>query len=237
MKASHITPPIVLSALALACSMVVAAPAGAASASPTSILSAAKAALAKQSGVHLVISVKSGKNTTTEVADLGKTVGVESVSSGSAKATVEISATYGYMGGNSSGLTSLMGLTAAEAKKLGSKWMSLKEGTSPYTDLKSSATIPALTSLFPAVKGTSSSTEQSGGSEIYVLKWTTAKTSSTPALSNVLTVSEGSNALPIKEVTSDSTASETTSFSKWGESVVVTAPAVNQTVAYTTIVG
>jgi hypothetical protein len=231
------TPWLVLSTIVVAGSALVTAPASAGNVTTTSILAAANAAMAKQTGVHLVIEEKAGKTTTLEVADLAKEIGVESVSSGSEKATVKVAVTYGYMGGNSTGLTSLMGLTAAQAKKLGTKWMSLKAGTSPYSSLKSSATIPALTSLLPAVKGTASSTEQSGGVQVYVLKWTTTATSSAPKLSNVLTVSEGATILPITEVTSDSSASETTTFSKWGESVVVNPPAASQTVPYATITG
>jgi hypothetical protein len=208
-----------------------------ASTSTTSILSAAKTALANQKGVHLAVSVKQGSTTTLEVADLGTTTGIESIISGSAKATVEVAPAFGYMQGDSAGLTSLIGLTAAEAKKLGSKWMSLKSDTTPYSDLKTSATIPAVRDLLPAAKGTTSSIETIGGTKLYVLKWTSAATSSAPKLSNVLSISMGTTLLPVKETVSDSTASETTEFTKWGENVVVHAPAGAATIPYTTIVG
>jgi hypothetical protein len=208
-----------------------------ASVSTSSILSAAKAALAVQKSVHLSVAVRQGSTTTLEVADLGTTTGIESIISGSAKATVEVAPAFGYMEGDSSGLTSLIGLTAAEAKKLGNKWMSLKSGTTAYADLKTSATIPAVRDLLPTAKGTSSSIETIGGTKLYVLKWTTAATSSTPALSNELSISMGKTALPVKETVKDSTATETTDFTKWGENVVVHAPAAAATIPYTTIVG
>jgi hypothetical protein len=222
---------------ALALTPVLASTQASAATSTTSILSAAKTSLANQKSVHLAVSVKQGSTTTLEVADLGTTMGIESIISGSAKATVEVAPTFGYMQGDSSGLTSLIGLTAAQAKKLGSKWMSLKAGTTPYSDLKTSATIPAVRDLLPPVKGTTSAVKTIDGVKLYILKWTTAATSSSPKLSNVMSISMGTNALPVKEIVSDSSASETTDFTKWGENVVVHAPAAAATVPYTTITG
>jgi hypothetical protein len=208
-----------------------------ASTSTSSIVAAAKTALANQHSVHLTVSIVQGSVTTVEVADLGTSTGIESIVAGSAKATVEVAPTYGYMAGDSSGLTSLIGLTSAQAKKLGSKWMSLKAGTTPYSELKTAATIPAVQSLLPAVKGTTSSTETVGNTKLYVLKWTSDATSSTPKLTNVLSISMGKTPLPVKETKSEASASETTVFSKWGESVVVHAPSAATTVPYTTIIG
>jgi hypothetical protein len=214
---------------------VVASAQASASTSTSSIVTAAKAAIASEHSVHLTVSIVQGSTTTVEEADLGTSSGIESIISGSAKATVEIAPAFGYMTGDSSGLTSLIGLTTAQAKKLGSKWMSLKAGTTPYSDLKSAATIPALAALLPAARGTTSSTETVGGTKLYVLKWTAAATSTSPKLSDVLSISMGKTPLPVKETETDSGASETTEFSRWGESVVVHAPAA--TVPYTTIVG
>jgi hypothetical protein len=237
MKRTLMIPSLALGAALLLGPVLSSLPASAATATTSSIIATAKATLAKQVSVHLVVAVKSSSSSTLEIADLGKTTGVETIASGSANAKVEITPKFGYMEGDSTGLTSLIGLTAAEAKKLGTKWMSLKAGTSPYSDLKSAATIPATDGLLPAAKGTTSSTERSGGAEFYVLKWTTAATSSAPKLSNTLTISTGKTPLPVKEITSDSTASETTTFTKWGEKVAVTDPATASTIPYTTIVG
>jgi len=226
-----VVPPALVFAPVLASAQASVAPRSA-----SSILSATKAALASERSVHLAVSIVQGSNTTVEEADLGTTTGVESIISGTAKATVEIAPAFGYMTGDSSGLTSLIGLTAAQAKKLGTKWMSLKAGTAPYSDLKSAATIPALQALLPAVKGTASSTETVGNTKLYVLKWTAAATSSSPKLTDVLSISMGKTPLPVKETESDGSASETTQFSRWGESVVVHAPAAGATVPYTSIV-
>ncbi|HEY5274742.1 MAG TPA: hypothetical protein VIJ34_16140 [Acidimicrobiales bacterium] len=221
---------------ALALTPVLASAQASAATSTSSILTAAKAALAHQHGVHLAVSVVQGSTTTIEEADLGTSTGVESLISGTAKATVVVAPGFGYMSGDSSGLTALIGLTAAEAKKLGTKWMSLKAGTTPYSDLKTTATLPAVEGLLPGLKGTTSSTETVGNTKLYVLKWTTAATSSSPKLTNVLSISMGKTSLPVKEVMTDTTASETTEFSKWGERVLVHAPPAAKTVPYSSIV-
>jgi hypothetical protein len=221
---------------ALVLTPVLASTQASASTSTTSIIAAAKAALASQRSVHLAVSIVQGSNTTVEVADLGTSTGIESIISGTAKATVEVAPTFGYMDGDSSGLTSLIGLTAAQAKKLGSKWMSLKAGTAPYSDLKTAATIPAVQSLLPAAKGTTSSTESVGSTKFYVLKWIQAATSSSPKLTDELSISMGKTPLPLRETETDSGASETTTFSRWGESVVVHAPAASATVPYSSII-
>jgi hypothetical protein len=222
--------------VALVLTPVLASTQASASTSTTSILAAAKASLASQHGVHLAVSIVQGSNTTVEEVDLGTSTGIESIISGTAKATVEVAPTSGYMEGDSSGLTSLIGLTSAQAKKLGSKWMSLKAGTAPYSDLKTAATIPAIEALLPAAKGTTSSTETVGSTKLYVLKWTSAATSSSPKLTDVLSISMGKAPLPVKETETDAGASETTEFSRWGESVVVHAPAAAATVPYSSIV-
>jgi len=70
-----------------------------------------------------------------------------------------------------------------------------------------------------------------------IAKWASVATSSTPALTNTLTISTRTK-LPIEETSTD-TAGErvTTSISKWGESVVVHAPAAGSTVAAATVSG
>jgi flagellar capping protein FliD len=221
---------------ALVLTPVLASTQASASTSTSSILTATKAALAGQHSVHLAVSIVQGSNTTVEEVDLGTTTGVESIASGNAKATVEVAPMYGYMTGDPSGLTSLIGLTASEAKKLGTKWMSLKAGTTPYADLKTAATLPFISGLLPDPKGTTSSTETVGNVKLYVLKWSSAATSSSPKLTDVLAISMGKTPLPVKETETDASASETTEFSRWGESVVVHVPPAATTVPYSSIV-
>ena len=92
--------------------------------------------------------------------------------------------------------------------------MSWKTGTSEYSDLKSGLTISAITALLPKAKGTKLSMDFTNGTELYVLKWTTAATSSKPKLSITLTVSAVGTALPVEQtVTASGGTEETTTLS------------------------
>jgi hypothetical protein len=204
---------------------------------PSSVLSAAKSAIAKQTGVHLVVASSSSSTKDTVIGDLGVNVGEETITTGSATATIKVTSTYSYLSGNSAGLTSIIGLSSAQAKKLGQKWMSVKAGTTQYSTLKSGSTIAAVTAVLPPAKGTSVSTTSTDGVNVFLLKWTTAATSSTPKLENTVSIAAKGLALPVEETASSSSGSGTTKFSHWGEHVTVVAPPTSSTISYTSVVG
>ncbi|MGD0219792.1 MAG: hypothetical protein ABSC73_04940, partial [Acidimicrobiales bacterium] len=214
--------------------------AASAAATTSSVLKAAKAAMAKQTGVHVVDSVKSGSVSQLMIADFGTKSGEETLSEGKERLTVKLTPTYAYFSGNSSGLTAT-GLTAAQAKKVGKDWISMKAGTSEYASIKSDLTVSALAVLLPATKGTTLSTTVTAGVHLstvtdgvhlYVLKWTTAATSSTSKLSNTMTISAVGATLPVEVITTAPSGSATTKFSKWGEHVAVSTPPAASTISY-----
>ena len=209
--------------------------AASAAATTSSVLKAVKAAMAKQTGVHLVDSSKSGSSSALAIVDFGTKSGDETLSEGKARLTLKLSPTYAYLSGNTSGLTTIFGLTAAQAKKVGKDWISVKAGTSEYAPLKSGLTSSSLAVLFPATKGTTLSTTVTDGVHLYVLKWTTAATSSAPKLSNTMTISAAGATLPVEEITTASSGSSTTKFSRWGEHVAVSAPPVASTISYSKV--
>ena len=139
-----------------------------------------------------------------------------------------------YISGSATGLTSLFGMTSAEATKVGTRWEFWKKGTTQYKNLNSVVCVQSLQSLFPKTEGTTVSTQ---GSD-YVLKWTSAASGSTPKLNNSLSiVAKGSN-LPVQETSTDSSGEKVvTTISKWGEAVAVHAPAAASTVAASKISG
>jgi len=206
--------------------------AASAAATTSSVLKAAKAAMAKQTGVHLVNSSKSGSSSALAIVDFGTKSGEENVSEGKARLTYKLTPTYAYIGGNSSGLTTIFGLTAAQAKKVGKDWISAKAGTSEYAAFKSGLTISSLAGVLPATKGTTLSTTVTDGVHLYVLKWTTAATSSTSKLSNTMTISAVGATLPVEVITTAPSGSATTKFSKWGEHVAVSTPPAASTISY-----
>jgi hypothetical protein len=211
--------------------------AGAANVTATSVLAAAKAAMGKERSLHLAVTSKFASTKTSVTADFGASSGMETIESGGADVTIKVTPSYGYMSGNSSGLTTIVGLTAAQLKKVGKDWISMKAGTAQYSDLKDSTTYAAIKSALPAAKGTTLSSQVKNGVKLYVLKWTTAATSSVPKTANVLTISATGKPLPIEEVTTASNGSGTTTFSRWDETVRVAAPASGSTVTYATVTG
>ena len=199
----------------------------------SSVIKAAKKAVAGQAGVHVVLVAKNSSSSDIEkiVGDVGRTGGTEEISEDKATLTVEVTSSYAYVSGNSSGLTTIFGLSSADAKKVGRRWVSWKAGSSQYSQIKSDTTVPSVAALLPDAKGTKLSTEITNGSTFYVLKWTTAATSSSPKILNTLTVSARTT-LPVEETaTSSSGAKETTMFSKWGEHVLVRVPPVASTIS------
>jgi hypothetical protein len=222
-------------AIVVSSALVALSPAGAATTS--SILSGAKAAIATQTSVHLYVYSESGSASSTVVVDLGTKSGVETIREGKESVTIEVTPTYAYMSGTSSGLTSIIGLTAAQAKKIGKDWMSMKAGTTPYSDLKSTTTMSTLANLLPKAKGISLSLTDVKGTKLYVLSWTAAATSSTPKTVNTFSFSAVGAPLPVEEVSTGSTGSGTTQFSRWGEQVVVNVPPAASTITYSKVVG
>ena len=196
----------------------------------SSVLASAKAAIAKQTGARLSLTVTSSSSSDTEkiTTDSGVTEGMETIALGAATATIKVTPSYAYISGSSSGLTTIFGLSAAQAKKIGKHWVSFKAGTSQYSDFKSGVTMSSVDSVLPQAKGT----------KVYVLTWTVAATSSTPKTSDTLTISAVGAALPIKETASDAAGDhETLLLSKWGEHVSVSAPPVASTISYSQLTG
>jgi hypothetical protein len=203
-----------------------------------SVLTSTTAAIAQQTGIHVVFRANTASSATPEkiVADVGVTTGEETVSEGQSHLAVRVTPGYAYVSGDTSGLTTIFGLTSAEAKKVGSDWVSWKAGTSQYANLKADVTFAAVTALLPRANGTRLSAGLSNGANVYVLRWTVAASSSTPKLSNTLTVSAGGQSLPVEQVSSASGGTRaTTLLSGWGELVPANAPPAASTIASTKI--
>ena len=212
--------------------------AGSAAATTSSVLTSAKSAVGKQTSVHLDVRSSPGSTSVGEhlQADLAKTSGMETISAGTATATIKVTPSFAYLSGNSSGLTNLFGLTAAEVKKVGTNWVSLKAGTTQYKDLAASMTVSSVVSVLPAAKGTKLYTPAAPAKKVYTLKWNTAATSSAPALTNTLTLSASGATLPVQETsTASGGGNETVALSKWGEHVLVSAPPVGATIPFASL--
>ncbi|MGO9657952.1 MAG: hypothetical protein ACLP7F_06270 [Acidimicrobiales bacterium] len=213
----------------------------AAAAPPTvsSLLAAAKAAIAKEGAVHLEVDSKSTTSANNEkvVADLGKKSGTESISTGADAVTIVVTPAYGYVSGNPGGLAKIVGLTSAEVKKVGRKWITLKAGSSQYTSIATDIRISSVQTVLPQAKGTTLSVDTALPVHLYVLSWTTAASSSNPKLSSTITFPVAGATLPIQEVTTAKGSKETVTLSKWGEFVNIVSPPLSQTIPYSKVSG
>ncbi len=201
--------------------------------SVSSVLKAAKRAVVSETSVHIVVSSTSGTTKNHVRADLGVSSGQEYFTSGPAAISIVVTPKYAYLSGNASGLENLIGLTAAQQKKVGTKVIVMKAGTSPYASFQSNLTVVAFASFLPTTKGVSLGRDRHGN---FVLSWTKAATSSTAKTTSVLTISSGHKALPMSEVVSGKGGGGVTTFSRWGKSFTVTIPKQSNTIPYTSVV-
>lgn len=200
-----------------------------------SVLKAAKTAMGKESGVHIYVATKSGASKSTVVVDIGATYGEETITTGKSIVKIIVTPTDAYLSGSKTGLTTIMGLTAAEQKKVGNLSIAMKAGSAAYTRFHSNLTTAVLAGIMPVAKGTTFKVGGGTNSKDYQLTWKTSATSTASATKSVMTISSGSKTLPIKEVITGSTGGGTTKFSKWGEHVVEQAPPTADTIPYATV--
>jgi hypothetical protein len=206
--------------------------------SPTtkSVLKAAQKALDKVTGVHIMVTSTSGGKDSYVVVDIGATYGQESITSGKNVVHIIVTPTDAYLRGSETGLIDIMGLTAAEQKKVGNLSVVMKAGTTEYESFHANLTTGVLAGVLPTAKGTKYKLSDDQAKN-YLLTWKTAATSTAAATKSVLTISSGSKTLPLKEVISGSTGGGTTIFSKWNENVVEVAPKVANTIPYAKVIG
>ncbi|HEY1825304.1 MAG TPA: hypothetical protein VGG21_05005 [Acidimicrobiales bacterium] len=203
--------------------------------SAKSLLAAAKTALAAENGVHIVVTTLEAKIKSSVVADIGNTSGTETYNSGTEKFTISVTPTVAYMSGSKKGLTTIMGLSSTQQQKVGTATVVMKKGTSPYTSLHSNLTANAYAQLLPTLAETKLLRTRDKSTHGYKLTWTTKATSTTPKSVTVMVVSSGAKALPISESVTSSSGTSRTTFTHWGEKVVVKKPA--KTIAYSTVFG
>jgi hypothetical protein len=202
-----------------------------------SVLKATQKAMSTVTGVHIYVTSKTGTTTSIVVVDIGATFGQESITSGKDRVKIIVTPTDAYLSGSPTGLTTIMGLTAAEQKKVGTRSVLMKSGSSEYSSFQGNLTTGVLASILPAAKGTKFALGGGKHSKDYQLTWNTAASSTSAATKSVMTISSGDLTLPVKEVITGSTGGGTTTFSKWNERVTEQAPPAADTIPYATVVG
>jgi hypothetical protein len=198
--------------------------------SAPSIIKATKIALAREGGVRVKVSTTSGSTKSSVIANIGTTRGTETYLAGNESFTITVTPSDAYLNGSAKGLTTLMGLTAIEQKKVGHAAILMKKGSAPYKTFKSNLTVGAFSNLVPPLKGTKLLAKRDHSTNGYQLRWVSKATSTQPETTTTLVISSGASALPLKENVVTASGNSRTVFSRWGEHVKVKVP--KSTIAY-----
>lgn len=221
---------IVVSSLVVVGAAPATAQAAQSKATVASVIAAARAAIAKQGSVHVVVASSSGSVKSSVVVDIGLNNGIETITTGAESVTIEVNSKYAFLSGNADGLTKMMGLTAVQQKRVGSKSITMVAGSTPYKNFKANLTFGILSAVLPALAGTTLSNATGANSKDYQLNWSSKAVGTTPATKSRLVISSGAKVLPVIEYISSSTGSGTTTFSNWGEKINVRVP--SSTITY-----
>ena len=194
--------------------------------SPTALVAAVKKAMSAARSVHFEFNSTSSSGHEHVVADAGAKTGRQSITFGKATANILVTTSDAYFDGNSSGLSTIFGMPKSDITKVGSKWVDVKSGTSQYTSLRSGAIESSLsTTLLPSSAELTTakvSKTSSAGIPVYRLVWTTTATSG--KVTEMLLIDARGSDLPITATAVEGKDNSLTSFSKWGESIKLSAP-------------
>jgi hypothetical protein len=213
------------------------APAGAALAATKSAQSEYQAALkaAANQSVHFQTNVTEGNVTLQQIGDAGAHSGSQTLTIHNGSATEQMSAEVvgktGYVKGNSTALRNIIGLTPAQTKKYGGKWLSFPMSNSTLAQLAAGllGSQVATELSFTGPYSFASDATVNGQSATGVVGRVSESNGSWVA--EVLYVPSTGKPLPIEEVTNPhvkagaSTVHGKVTFSNWGEHVAVSAPA------------
>jgi hypothetical protein len=214
-------------------------PAGASnSAAEKSVVAATQRAILAKGSVHLVVEgFRDGSRAVAEkiTGDIGTISAAESLSAEPASAAIRVTPGTAYFSGDTAGLTQLIGLPAAAAKRAGSKWVEMPAGTSEYNDFAREDTISALpASILPtSANSVKLKREIVSGRKLDVLAWgADAGGTTSGQLEETLVVPASSSPLPLSETTVAGGNIQTVTFTRWGEHFSVVAPPSSETIPY-----
>ncbi len=232
----------VLVALTGACALPIALSASEAAAAPftaKALVKAVKLELGKEKSVHLVVrgTQSSAKGVEQIVVDAASRQGREEITKGKATIYLRLTPTFAYFTGNPTGLSQIFGFSAAQAKKIGKHWVSVKAGSTQYTTLRSAVIVSSVQTMLPTTERAKVSTVTVHGIRRYRLRWITAAAGSAPQLTNVMTFTMGSHILPVTDQMTASSGAESITFSRWGEKVIVPLPPKHTVLSLTKVTG
>ena len=192
-----------------------------ASETPAQIVAAATNAARSSGSVHAVTTTENQGVLLSWVNDTGTDSGEQTITGGPAKATAIVVNGGTYFTANQQGMMTIFSASASVAHQTAGKWLSL------------AATDPAAKAVADSLTMNSLLSESTPQNPLSNLGTSTVKGNSVVGISGsgpggttaILYVSATGQPLPVEEIVRDSSHSETTIFSDWGEPVHLAPPA------------
>jgi hypothetical protein len=204
---------------------------GVASMPPNLILAEARVAAETAGSVHYVQTGRTTRQTAINIGDASSSVGhdVMTISDGS-QATVLLAGDVAYLRANLAALTGFFLLPDTTASRMAGRWISVRSGTAGYQRLWDGLSFEMTTgsildAVTPAGPLTKTPTRTIDGRLVVgvhgkVPTWTGAA----PGTTETLYVAATGRPLPVSCQESYRSSQVSTAFSRWGETVRVTAP-------------
>ncbi len=210
--------------------------------SAAALLNAVSGAVLSQGSVRAtLVGRKNGQKAPAEqtVVDMDGKSSSERIHETHAHAAITVTSDGAYISGDRRGLTTLVGLSATEAKQAGARWVEISRGSKEYSDLAAENTISALPSSL--VPGSSDDVtvgaKFENGRLVKTVTWRAHVENSSKDLIETLELTAGPHPLPLQETTTTSGYKQTVRFSRWGEPVTVTAPPTTNVISYGSLGG
>ena len=186
------------------------------------ILDAATAAMTAKGSVHIVTTASGGKNRLIQIVnDTGPDSGRQVITGAGMRVEIRLVASIAYLRANQVGLANFIGFPLSQARLLADKWLTFTSGENGYNDLVESLDMPSLIAdvrLTGALTKTAVTTIE-GRAVIGI------KGKGRLGGADMLHVATEGDPLPVEETNTDKGEVDTSLFSRWGETVKVTAPA------------
>jgi hypothetical protein len=208
-----------------------AAQGGVASMPPNLILAEARAAAETAGSVHVVQTGRTTRETAMNVGDVSSSMGhdVMTLSDG-AQATVLLTGDVAYLRANLAALTGYFLLPGTTASRMAGRWISVRSSTAGYQrlwdglsfEMTTGSVLDADTPVGPLTKTPTRTID--GRLVVGVRGKVPAWTGAAPGTTETLYVTATGQPLPVSCQEIYRSSQVTTAFSRWGETVQVTAP-------------
>jgi hypothetical protein len=199
--------------------------------SAAALVAASLAALKAGTAVHVDISTTVANGGITYSDDAAAGSGRQDITlPGGGAVMIVYVAGVGYVKGNAQGLAELMGLSSSQAQTLAGEWIAVHPGeslgTSSYADIVAGITLSSVASeITPAGPLTLNGQPTIAGQRAIAVLGRVPASQQLPASARLTFDVAADGSRPLRETVVASGYTSTTTFSDWGESLSLSAPA------------